>query len=146
MYSRRTSVNPSPRLVGWAASSSCRCASTPSLTRPGSTPSSWLVSCSTSSMVITSDSSALLRTVHTPGCLDEQQARGHRQVGGEAPDVVDLAAGDDEAHGDTVVNPAGAHRNRTRHGVYVQTLTSRQVYANSWMTVREDGIRLSDGT
>jgi 8-oxo-dGTP pyrophosphatase MutT (NUDIX family) len=30
--------------------------------------------------------------------------------------------------------------------VYVQTLTSRQVYANSWMTVREDGIRLSDGT
>jgi len=67
-------------------------------------------------------------------------------VGGEAPDVVDLAAGDDEAHGDTVVNPAGAPRNRTRHGVYVQTLTSRQVYANSWMTVREDGIRLSDGT
>ena len=30
--------------------------------------------------------------------------------------------------------------------MYVQTLTSRQVYANSWMTVREDGIRLPDGT
>jgi 8-oxo-dGTP pyrophosphatase MutT (NUDIX family) len=30
--------------------------------------------------------------------------------------------------------------------VHVQTLTSRQVYANSWMTVREDAIRLSDGT
>jgi 8-oxo-dGDP phosphatase len=28
----------------------------------------------------------------------------------------------------------------------VQTLTSRQVYANSWMTLREDGIRLADGT
>jgi 8-oxo-dGTP pyrophosphatase MutT (NUDIX family) len=28
----------------------------------------------------------------------------------------------------------------------VQTLTSRQVYANPWMTVREDGIRLADGT
>ena len=28
----------------------------------------------------------------------------------------------------------------------MQTLTSRQVYANSWMTVREDAIRLADGT
>jgi 8-oxo-dGTP pyrophosphatase MutT (NUDIX family) len=28
----------------------------------------------------------------------------------------------------------------------VQTLTSRQVYANPWMTVREDAIRLADGS
>jgi 8-oxo-dGDP phosphatase len=28
----------------------------------------------------------------------------------------------------------------------VQTLSSRQVYENAWMTVREDGIRLADGT
>ena len=28
----------------------------------------------------------------------------------------------------------------------VQTLSSRQVYANSWMTVREDRIRRADGT
>ena len=28
----------------------------------------------------------------------------------------------------------------------MQTLTSRQVYANPWMTVREDGIRLADGS
>ena len=28
----------------------------------------------------------------------------------------------------------------------VETLSSRQVYANSWMTVREDRIRRADGT
>ena len=28
----------------------------------------------------------------------------------------------------------------------MQTLTTRQAYANSWMTVREDAIRLSDGS
>ena len=28
----------------------------------------------------------------------------------------------------------------------VQTLTTRQVYANAWMTVREDAIRLADGS
>jgi 8-oxo-dGTP pyrophosphatase MutT (NUDIX family) len=28
----------------------------------------------------------------------------------------------------------------------VQTLSSRQVYANRWLSVREDGIRLPDGT
>ena len=31
-----------------------------------------------------------------------------------------------------------------QHGI--ETLSSRQVYANSWMTVREDGIRRPDGT
>src|SRR3712207_5673934 len=33
-----------------------------------------------------------------------------------------------------------------RHGKAVQTLSSRQVYANRWMSVREDAIRRSDGT
>ena len=41
-YSRRTSRQPAPRVSIWSASRACRCASTPSLTRPGSTPSSWL--------------------------------------------------------------------------------------------------------
>ena len=52
-----------PRL---AASSSCRCASTPSFWRPGSTPSEWSESDSTSSIVIVSVSPFGLVTVHTP--------------------------------------------------------------------------------
>ena len=35
---------------------------------------------------------------HRPVGLDHQQPGGHRQVGGEPAGVVDLAAGDDEAH------------------------------------------------
>ncbi|MGH3615533.1 MAG: NUDIX domain-containing protein [Pseudonocardia sp.] len=35
---------------------------------------------------------------------------------------------------------------RTRHGVPVETLSSRQVYANRWMSVREDAVRRPDGT
>lgn len=34
----------------------------------------------------------------------------------------------------------------TGHRGRVQTLSSRQVYANAWMTVREDAIRRSDGS
>ena len=48
-----------------SASSSCRCASTPSLIRPGSTPSSCEESCRTSSIVMISCSPALLVTVQT---------------------------------------------------------------------------------
>jgi 8-oxo-dGDP phosphatase len=42
--------------------------------------------------------------------------------------------------------PAAPRRPRTGHGVAVQTLSSRQVYANPWMTVREDAVRRADGT
>src|SRR6185437_8405175 len=49
-----------------SASSACRCASTPSLTRPGSTPRSWLESSSTCSIAISNCSPALLVTVHLP--------------------------------------------------------------------------------
>src|SRR4051794_3489848 len=34
-----------------------------------------------------------------PVRLDQQQPAGHREVGGEPPDVVDRAAGDDQTHG-----------------------------------------------
>src|ERR1041384_3564742 len=34
----------------------------------------------------------------------------------------------------------------TRHGVPVQTLATRQVYANAWMTVRAGEIPLGDGS
>jgi hypothetical protein len=67
MYSRRTSVNPSPSTAGAAASSSCRCASTPSFTRPGSAPSSYELSWKISSRVIRSSSPARLTTRQTPG-------------------------------------------------------------------------------
>ena len=73
MYSRRTSVKPSPSVCGLAASSSCRCASTPSLRRPGSTPSSYEVSWKISSRVIRSSSPALLTTRHTPGASSSRQ-------------------------------------------------------------------------
>jgi 8-oxo-dGDP phosphatase len=43
-------------------------------------------------------------------------------------------------------HPASAPRPPTRHGVRVETLTSRQVYANPFMTVREDAVRFPDGT
>jgi 8-oxo-dGTP pyrophosphatase MutT (NUDIX family) len=34
----------------------------------------------------------------------------------------------------------------TRQGDQVETISSRQVYANSWMTVREDAVRRPDGS
>jgi hypothetical protein len=66
-YSRRTSRQPTPSSSSWAASSSCRCASTPSFVSPGSTPSSTDVSLITSVMVMASVSPPLLVTVHRPG-------------------------------------------------------------------------------
>src|SRR4051812_76384 len=48
--------------------------------------------------------------------------------------------------GDTVAAPADAPRGHTGHRVPVQTLGTRQVYANNWMTVREDAVRLADGS
>lgn len=54
---------------------------------------------------------------------------------GEPADVVDLAPGDDESHdiGRYTVAP-------------VEQLSTRRVYANPWMVVREDRIRRADGT
>ena len=66
-YSRRTSTIPSASTWGEAASSSCRCASTPSLVSPGSGPSGCVTSLSTSSRVITSRSPAGFTISHTPG-------------------------------------------------------------------------------
>lgn len=45
-----------------------------------------------------------------------------------------------------VTTPAPAVRCRPGTVCTVETLSSRQVYANSWMTVREDAVRRSDGT
>jgi hypothetical protein len=65
-YSRRTSDQPFPSGPVSAASSSWRCASTPSFCSPGSTPSSWLESWKTSSMVIFSWSPVFFEvTVHS---------------------------------------------------------------------------------
>src|SRR5690606_28878655 len=65
-YSRRTRVCPGPSRSICSASSACRCASTPSLTSPGSTPSSWLESCRTSCSSISRRSSVLVCwTCHT---------------------------------------------------------------------------------
>src|SRR5689334_23888893 len=46
----------------------------------------------------------------------------------------------------TVAAPARAAPRRTGHGGAVQTLGTRQVYANAWMTVREDEIRFDCGS
>jgi 8-oxo-dGTP pyrophosphatase MutT (NUDIX family) len=59
-------------------------------------------------------------------------------VGGEAAGVVDLAAGYDEAHGREA---SGSGRIAG-----MEALTTRQVYANAWMTVREDAVRRADGS
>lgn len=65
-------------------------------------------------------------------------------MGGESSDVVDLAASDDETHRDRL---RGVSRNLTLGTVRgVESLGTRQVYANPWMTVREDPIRRADGT
>ena len=47
----------------------------------------------------------------------------------------------------TLERPPGAHpAGASGHRGPVQTLTTRQVYANAWMTVREDGVRRADGS
>jgi 8-oxo-dGDP phosphatase len=43
-------------------------------------------------------------------------------------------------------HPAGGADAHPWHRVRVETLSSREVYANNWMTVREDRIRHPDGT
>lgn len=53
----------------------------------------------------------------------------------EPPQVVDLTTGDDETHGRYVIP-----------SVLVERLSTRQMYANPWMVVREDQIRRSDGS
>ncbi len=60
-----------------SASSSWRCASTPSLMRPGSTPSSCEESWRTSSIVMISFSPALLITVQTPASSPVPSFRVH---------------------------------------------------------------------
>lgn len=53
---------------------------------------------------------------------------------GEPPYVVHLAASDDKTHGGTLYRRA------------MRQLSTRQVYANPWMVVREDQIRREDGS
>ena len=121
---------------GLAASSSCRCASTPSFWRPGSSPSSDDTSLSTSWSVIVSVScfgfvttqwspwsTSVFGGVHpvqglvgaTIGVdrhasvgLHHDQPVGLREVGIEPTGVVDRAAGDDETHGWRRYREAGA--------------------------------------
>ncbi|SDN95361.1 NUDIX domain-containing protein [Lentzea jiangxiensis] len=65
-------------------------------------------------------------------------------MGGESAYVVDLAASDDETHRDRL---RGVSRNESLGTVRaVESLGTRQVYANPWMTVREDEIRRADGS
>jgi 8-oxo-dGTP pyrophosphatase MutT (NUDIX family) len=65
-------------------------------------------------------------------------------MGGESAYVVDLAASDDETHRDRL---RGVSNNRTLGTVRaVESLGTREVYANPWMTVREDEIKRADGS
>ena len=69
-------------------------------------------------------------------------------MGGEPADIVHRAAGDDQTHPHEPRrrHPRAGPTGRAWHRVRVETISSRQVYANSWMTVREDRIRRADGT
>ena len=65
-------------------------------------------------------------------------------MGGESSDVVDLAASDNKTHRDRL---RGASRNKPLGTVRgVESLGTREVYANPWMIVREDSIQRADGT
>jgi 8-oxo-dGTP pyrophosphatase MutT (NUDIX family) len=65
-------------------------------------------------------------------------------MGGESAYVVDLAASDDETHRDRL---RGVSRNLALGTVRgVESLGTRQVYVNPWMTVREDEIQRADGS
>jgi 8-oxo-dGTP pyrophosphatase MutT (NUDIX family) len=59
-------------------------------------------------------------------------------MGGQPAGIVDLAAGNHEAHAWQVIGPGRIAR--------MEALDSRQVYANPWMTVREDAVRRADGS
>jgi 8-oxo-dGDP phosphatase len=61
-------------------------------------------------------------------------------VRGEPSDIVNLAASDYETHPARVSVPGMGDDSA------MQTIGSRQVYANAWMTVREDAIRRADGS
>lgn len=65
-------------------------------------------------------------------------------MGGESSYVVDLAASDDETHRDRLRGASGIRSLGTVRGV--ESLGTRQVYANPWMTVREDEIQRADGS
>ncbi len=65
-------------------------------------------------------------------------------MGGESSDVVDLATSDDETHRDRLRGGSGNEPLGTVRGV--ESLGTRQVYANPWMTVREDEVLRPDGT
>src|SRR5262249_59084878 len=66
-YSLRTSRHPSPSRSSWAASNSCKCDSTPSLTSPGSSPSDHELSLTISSRCTVSVSPDLPVTTHCDG-------------------------------------------------------------------------------
>ena len=59
---------------------------------------------------------------------------------GQPSDIVHLTTGDHETH------PASVGGTLIGHDSGVESLGSREVYANPWMTVREDAIRRPDGT
>ena len=65
-------------------------------------------------------------------------------MGGESAYVVDLAASDDETHRDRLRGASSIRTLGTVRGV--ESLGTRQVYANPWMTVREDEIQRADGS
>jgi 8-oxo-dGDP phosphatase len=65
-------------------------------------------------------------------------------MGGESSDVVDLTASNDETHRDRLRGASRIQSLGTVRGV--ESLGTRQVYANPWMTVREDEIQRADGS
>lgn len=65
-------------------------------------------------------------------------------MGGEPANVVDLAASDDETHRDRLRGVSRMPSLGTVRGV--ESLGTRQVYVNPWMTVREDEIQRADGS
>ena len=137
---------------GLAASSSCRCASTPSFCSPGSAPRSHDESDSTSCRVIVSCSPLGLDTTHrsspvdervrgvhpvqrlvgaavgvdrdAPVGLDHDQPHGLGEVGGQPPGVVHRAPGDDEPH-------AGRRYRRSRMRCWIR---ARRACSSRWVS------------